>query len=138
MNQRMTVAAIVMLLAAGILTRNENPEFVAAVGTYVAVSQASGVITQRTLTLRDDATVALESVRSDSNKAVVETGGWVVDGGAVQIALSSPTDPGDVFASTLLLQGDTLVGAVVDGPESRFSGLTFRRASVPANSATKS
>jgi len=126
MNEKIAFSAMAILLAASMLAQTRSPQFAALAGTYVAVSADGGA--RYVLTLAADGTAEFRSMTYDRGLDVApETGAWMLDGAAVQVALSRGVE--NAHAVTLAVNDGTLVvaGADATDPSSRLSGLTFRR-----------
>ena len=129
MNERATIAAIVILIAAGGVIQVTSPTALASVGTYVAVAGPGDGSVRHVLSLGGDTTATLRTLSPDgAHELGVESGAWLVDGPTVQVVLADPSDP----ASATFVMFETRDGALVEtgrsGARSRFTGLTFTKA----------
>jgi hypothetical protein len=126
MNERIAFGALAILLAAGMVAKNNSLEFLALTGTYVAVT-VDGT-TRYALRLGADGTAELRTMTYDrSPDAAPATGAWILDGTTVQVALASGVE--SALALTLHSQERTLVvtGSDSSAPASPLSGLTFTK-----------
>lgn len=128
MNERVTIAAIVLLLAAGGLMQALSPAVQALVGSYASVLRTAEGDARCVLTLSADASATFQRTASDGRSApATTTGSWIADGGTIQLVLRDPADPSKPVAVTLEPSDGTLVVRDVEGRASPYVGLTFVR-----------
>ncbi len=128
MNERVTIAAIVLLLAAGGLMQALSPSVQALVGTYEAVLKTADGDVQCVLALASDATATFRTTsKADGAETGSYTGAWVSDGGTIQLVLRNPADPSKPVAVTLEPKDAMLVVMDVEGRKSPYVGLAFAR-----------
>ncbi|MGB5036316.1 MAG: hypothetical protein WBQ66_06900 [Blastocatellia bacterium] len=130
MNERVTIAAIVLLLAAGGLMQALSPAVQAMVGTYEAVLPTSDGDVRCVLSLAADATATFRTTAKDTgNETASYSGAWVSDGGSIQLVLKNPADPAKPVAVTLEPRDGAIFVVDVEGRKSPYTGLTFTRSS---------
>lgn len=128
MNERVTIAAIVLLLAAGSLMQAFSPAVRALTGTYEAVLATPEGERHCALSLSGDATAAFRTTSPDGQaNPATYSGSWIADGGTVQLVLANPEDPSKPVAVTLEPIDGALVVKNVEGRTSPYVGLTFVR-----------
>ena len=133
MNERITIAAIVLLLAAGGLMQALSPAVQAMIGTYEAVLTTTGGDVQCVLSLDADATATFRTIAKDSGTETASySGAWISDGGSIQLVLRNPADPAKPVAVTLEPRDGAIFVVEVEGRKSPYAGLTFNRSSAKA------
>lgn len=139
MNERVTIAAIVLLLAAGGLMQALSPSVQAMVGTYEAVLTTADGDVHCALALAADATATFRTTaKADGAETGSYTGAWVSDGGTIQLVLRNPADPSKPVAVTLEPKDGAIFVVEVEGRKSPYAGLTFTRSSaVPPEPESK-
>src|SRR5688572_12720950 len=126
MNERATIAALVILLAAAGATQVTSPRALAAVGTYVAITDRAEGSVRHVLALGDDSTATMRTLSPDGRHELgVESGAWILDGPTVQVVLADPSDPASARALIFETRDGALVATGPKGAPSRFAGLTF-------------
>lgn len=131
MNERVTIAAIVLLLAAGGLMQALSPAVQAMVGTYEAVLTTTDGDVQCVLSLAEDATATFRTTAMVSGiETATYSGAWISDGGSIQLVLKDPADPAKPVAVTLEPREGAIFVVEVEGRKSPYAGLTFTRSSV--------
>lgn len=130
-NERATIAALVILLAAGGLMQALSPAVQALAGRYEAVLSTPDGDVHCELSLATDATAMFRTTPPAGRKEPAQySGSWIADGGTVQLVLANPDDPEKPVAVTLEPGADTLVVKDVEGRKSPYVGLTFERSKV--------
>ena len=128
MNERATIGAIVLLLAAGGLMQAISPAIQALVGTYVAVAGPGDGEVRHVLSLGPDATATLRTMSPDGRHELsAQSGAWIADGPTIQVVLADPSDPGTLTTLMLKKEDGALVASGLEGRKSRFAGLAFAR-----------
>jgi hypothetical protein len=125
MNQRIAIVTVVILVAAAGAMRERSPEVTALAGSYVASAGAGAP--SFVLTLRTDASLTLRTLSADGRELANETGGWMLDGDAIQIAVSDPSDPSSAVAVTVERKDGGLVAPGANEKDAPFAGLVFER-----------
>lgn len=126
----MTIAAIVLLLAAGGLMQAMSPAVQAMVGTYEAVLTTADGDVRCVLSLAADATATFQTTSKASGAETGSySGAWVSDGGTIQLVLRNPADPSKPVAVTLEPRDGAIFVVEVEGRKSPYAGLTFTRSS---------
>lgn len=126
MNQRMTIGAVVLLIAASGVIPHSSPEMAALAGSYTLLSQPN--VNQRiTLVLVKDGSARLTTEALDEKPAsTTQMGVWTVEGGAVKLALTAASGAG-ARQMTLSIQEDSLVRIENDSTPEGGENWTFRR-----------
>ena len=128
MNERVTMAALVLLLAAGGLMQAMSPSVQAMVGTYEAVLSTSDGDVRCVLALAKDATATFRTTSPDgTTETAAYSGAWISDGGTIQLVLRNPADPSKPVAVTLEPRDGAIFVVEVEGRKSPYAGLTFAR-----------
>jgi hypothetical protein len=126
MNQRMTIGAVVLLIAASGVIPHSSPEMAALAGSYTLLSQPN--VNQRiTLVLVKDGSAKLTTeALGEKPTSTTQMGVWTVEGGAVKLALtaSSGAVPRQM---TLSIQEGSLVETQDDSSAEAGENWTFRR-----------
>lgn len=124
----MTMAAVVLILAAGGLMQALSPAVQAMVGTYEAVLATSSGDVHCVLSLEKDATATFRTTSSDGRTETGSySGAWISDGGTIQLVLKNPEDPSKPVAVTLEPRDGAIFVVEVEGRKSPYAGLTFTR-----------
>jgi len=128
LTERATFAALVLLLAAGTLMQSSSPAVRAMAGSYEAeLVTAQGSI-RCILTLATDSTAAFRATPQGGEAGPVSyAGGWISDGGTIQVVLKNPDDPSNPVAVTLDPRDGSFVVKDIEGRRSPYVGLTFVR-----------
>ncbi len=130
MNERATIAALVLLLAGGALMQSLSPTVQAMVGTYQSVLATADGEVHCVLSLADDATATFRTTSPDRRTEAREySGAWLSDGGTIQLVLRNPDDPSKPVAVTLEPRDGAIFVVEVEGRKSPYTGLTFTRSS---------
>ena len=126
MNQRMTIGAVVLLIAASGVMPRSSPEMAALAGSYTLISRAN--VNQRiTLVLVKDGSARLTTEAPGEKPAsTTQMGVWTVEGGAVKLALTASSGAGP-RQMTLSIQEDSLVGIENESSPEGGENWTFRR-----------
>ena len=126
MNQRMTIGAVVLLLAASGVIPHSSPEMAALAGSYTLISRAN--VNQRiTLVLVKDGSARLTTeLPGEKPASTTQMGVWTVEGGAVKLALTASSGAGP-RQMTLSIQEDSLVGIENESSPEGGENWTFRR-----------
>ena len=103
-----------------------TPAVQALAGTYVAVLPTSEGDVQCELSLAADSTATFRTSSKDGRTASY-AGGWLSDGGTIQLALRNPADPSTPVAVTLEPRDGAVFVVDVEGRKSPYAGLTFVR-----------
>jgi len=126
MNQRMTIGAVVLLIAASGVIPHSSPEMAALAGSYTLLSRAN--VDQRiTLVLVKDGSAKLTTeALGEKPASTTQMGVWNVEGGAVKLALTASSGAG-ARQMTLSIQEDSLVRIENDSTPEGGENWTFRR-----------
>ena len=128
MNERVTIAAIVLLLAGAGLMQALSPSVQAMAGTYEAVLVKSDGSVRCVLSLAKDATATFRTTSPDGKtETAAYSGAWISDGGTIQLVLNNPDDPSKPVAVTLEPRDGAIYVVDVEGRKSPYTGLTFTR-----------
>ena len=128
MNERATIGAIVLLLAAGGLMQALSPALQALVGTYVAVAGPADGGVRHVLSLGADTTATLRTTSPDGQLELsAESGAWMADGPTIQVVLADPSDPATVTTLVLKQEDGALVASGFEARRGRCAGLAFAR-----------
>jgi len=126
MNQRMTIGAVVLLIAASGVIPHSSPEMAALAGSYALLSPPN-VNHRVTLVLGQDGSARLTTEAPGEKPAsTTQMGVWTVESGAVKLALTASSGAG-ARQMTLSTQEDTLVGIENDSSPEGGGNWTFRR-----------
>jgi hypothetical protein len=121
MNQRIAFSAMAILLAAHVLSPTRSVEMAAIAGVYV--SHGTNAAETYSLALSADASATL-TIAGPSG-VTIETGSWMLEGDAVQVAFMGAPGAGSATAATLEVRDGALVARPGVDETSRFAGLTF-------------
>ena len=126
MNQRMTIGAVVLLIAASGVIPHSSAEMAALAGSYTLLSQPN--VNQRiTLVLVKDGSAKLTTEAPGEKPAsTTQMGVWTVESGAVKLALTASSGAGS-RQMTLSIQEDSLVGIENESRPEGGENWTFRR-----------
>ena len=126
MNQRMTIGAVVLLIAASGVMPHSSPEMATLAGSYTLLSRPN--VNQRvTLVLVKDGSARLTTEAPGEKPAsTTQMGVWTVEGGAVKLALTASSGAGS-RQMTLSIQEDSLVETEDDSSAEGGENRTFRR-----------
>ncbi|HTG13879.1 MAG TPA: hypothetical protein VK747_01280 [Blastocatellia bacterium] len=126
MSQRMTIGAVVLLIAASGVIPHSSPEMAALAGSYTLISRPD--VNQRlTLVLVKDGSARLTTeALVEKPASTTQMGVWTVEGGAVKLALTASSGAGK-RQMTLSIQEDSLVGIENDSISEGGENWTFRR-----------
>ena len=126
MNQRMTIGAVVLLIAASGVIPHSSPEMAALAGSYTLLSPPN-VNHRLTLVLIKDGSARLTTEAPGEKLAsTTQMGVWTVEGGAVKLALTASSGAGP-RQMTLSIQEDSLVRIENDSNPESGENWTFRR-----------
>ena len=126
MSQRMTIGAVVLLIAASGVIPHRSPEMATLAGSYTLLSRAN--VDQRiTLVLVKDGSAKLTTeALGEKPASTTQMGVWNVEGGAVKLALTASSGAG-ARQMTLSIQEDSLVRIENDSTPEGGENWTFRR-----------
>lgn len=128
MNQRMTIGALVLLIAAsGVTPTKPSPQMATLAGGYTLVLRGAEGDQQLTLVLGPDGSARL-TIETPGEKppSTTQSGVWTVDSGEVKVAATGASKSGK-RQMTLGIQGDSLVWNENDSSSNRGESLIFRR-----------
>jgi hypothetical protein len=140
LNERVTIAAIVLLLAGGGLMQALSPSVQALVGTYESVLVTSDGNVRCVLSLANDTTATFRTTSPDGKtETAAYSGAWISDGGTIQLVFNNPDDPSKPVAVTLEPRDGAIFVVEVEGRKSPYAGLTFTRSNAeqPASDSKK-
>jgi hypothetical protein len=115
MNGRMTLAAVVLLIAASGVMPKPTAEQAKLAGTYTARIELPAGAEVATLVLAHDGSARFTRAREDGSAIpVTGVGVWTVDGGAVQAAFGAPGDRASKVAVAFEVEDGALVARDLD------------------------
>ena len=126
MSQRMTIGAVVLLIAASGVIPHSSPELATLAGSYALLNHPN--VNQRvTLVLVKDGSARLTTEAPAEKRATTtQMGVWSVEGGSVKLALTA-SGGAQPRQMTLSIQEDSLVGIENDSTAEGAANWTFRR-----------
>ena len=126
MNQRMTIGAVVLLIAASGVIPRSSAEMAALAGSYTLLSQPNANHRVTLVLLKDGSAKLTTEAPGEKPASTTQMGVWTVESGTVKLALTTSSGAGR-RQMTLSNQEDSLVGIENDSTSEGGETWTFRR-----------
>ena len=129
MNGRMTLAAVVLLIAGAGVVPQLTPEQAKLAGVYTARIEPASGAEVATLVLSGDGSAKVTRAREDGAGATTTAVGvWTEEAGVVHVVMSVPGDASSKTAAALEVQEGALVARDLDPSRWGPAPVTLRRA----------